>query len=385
MCPYRVFRAVLRDRLGKCVGIAVENVRDQVLGILGNGKVGYTVLETVLIGWLPYPASLFWPNAPSCQPRATYKEHPHLTGTSRIQFRLALFNMPWPYFTARLFGHYPYRDCEVRLEQIEDHPAGYPRFSALMASHASFQLCRRFSHLRARLLLLKQDRIVVLEQQLQEIDKQEQAPLFLGSSRDDTNAERSKTLVDLDKALTDYDNFIERSTRAINSELANPRDVQSLQNWVNGNGCLSWGETEYLTHCNDLQSLADSQDSAVTRSESLVEYALVYLLKYFRNRDKYPNLSRDPEVLVSSTPFVRTLARSMVVTLSVILLALPIIICFLVTSPAARISIITVSLIVFLVILSTFVTRRTSELFIAGATYTTVLVVFVSETSLKAQ
>jgi hypothetical protein len=79
------------------------------------------------------------------------------------------------------------------------------------------------------------------------------------------------------------DSFIERSTRAINSGLANPRDVQSLQNWVNGNGCLSWGETEYLTHCNDLQSLADSQDRAVTRSESLVENALVRMLKYFRN------------------------------------------------------------------------------------------------------
>lgn len=141
---------------------------------------------------------------------------------------------------------------------------------------------------------------MVLEQQLQEIDKQEQAPLFLGSSRDDTNADRSKTLAALDKALEDYgqislvtsreygpantllDSFIERSTRAINSELANPRDVQSLQNWVNGNGCLGWGETEYLTHCNDLQSLADSQDSAVTRSESLVENTLVCILKYFR-------------------------------------------------------------------------------------------------------
>jgi hypothetical protein len=58
--------------------------------------------------------------------------------------------------------------------------------------------------LRARLLLLKQDKLSRLEQQLEKIDTDERAPLFLGSSRDDTNEERSSTLSEIDRALADY-------------------------------------------------------------------------------------------------------------------------------------------------------------------------------------
>lgn len=87
---------------------------------------------------------------------------------------------------------------------MEDYRAGYPQFSALLASHESFQIYRSFTRLRSRLLLLKQDKISQLEQRLDRIDLSETAPLFLGSSRDDRNAERAATLSELDKALEDY-------------------------------------------------------------------------------------------------------------------------------------------------------------------------------------
>lgn len=37
-----------------------------------------------------------------------------------------------------------------------------------------------------------------------EIDAIERAPLFLGSSRDDQNEQRSSTLFEIDRALADY-------------------------------------------------------------------------------------------------------------------------------------------------------------------------------------
>ncbi|KAN0070454.1 hypothetical protein V8E54_011323 [Elaphomyces granulatus] len=49
----------------------------------------------------------------------------------------------------------------------------YPRFSALMAAHDSFQALRRFSNLRTRLLLLSQDRAAQLEKKLDKIDRDE--------------------------------------------------------------------------------------------------------------------------------------------------------------------------------------------------------------------
>ncbi|KAI9771000.1 MAG: hypothetical protein M1840_002704 [Geoglossum simile] len=176
-------------------------------------------------------------------------------------------------------------ESRANIPAVEDYRPGYPRFSALIAAHDSFQICRRFSHLRARLLLLKQDKLSILEQQLEKIDAHESAPLFLGSSRDDKNDERSSTLSEIDRALADYDNFVERNCRMLDGGFAKPRNIRSLQNWVNGNGCLSWEETEYLTHCNDLRSVVPTEDHAMVRFEAWVEDNVVRLLK------KLPNVS----------------------------------------------------------------------------------------------
>lgn len=87
---------------------------------------------------------------------------------------------------------------------VEDYPTGYPRFSALVATQDSFLICRRFSNLRARLLLMKQDRLASLELQLQRIDQEETNLLRLGSNRRDDNAERHTVLQQIDAALEDY-------------------------------------------------------------------------------------------------------------------------------------------------------------------------------------
>jgi hypothetical protein len=95
-------------------------------------------------------------------------------------------------------------EYRANISIVEDYRLGYPRFSALVAAHDSFQICRRFSNLRTRLLLLKQDKLSILEKQLEDIDANERAPLFLGSSRDDRNEERSSTILEIDNALADY-------------------------------------------------------------------------------------------------------------------------------------------------------------------------------------
>jgi hypothetical protein len=86
---------------------------------------------------------------------------------------------------------------------VEDYPAGLPRFASLIGSHPSFSVCRRFSNVRARLLLLKQDKVSLLEKNLMGIDTDEARPLFLGSSRRDANTARIAILAELDAALRD--------------------------------------------------------------------------------------------------------------------------------------------------------------------------------------
>lgn len=61
------------------------------------------------------------------------------------------------------------------------------------------------------------------------------------------------------------------------------RDVESLQNWLDGNGCLAREETAYLTHRQELVSLAPAADSAVLQLEAWVEDKLIRFYSGFRS------------------------------------------------------------------------------------------------------
>ena len=89
---------------------------------------------------------------------------------------------------------------------VERFPLGYPRFCGLIGAHPAFSLSSRFSTVRARLLLLKQERVAELERRLDELDLAEERQLFLGSLQRDQNTARIQVLKELDEALADYGN-----------------------------------------------------------------------------------------------------------------------------------------------------------------------------------
>ena len=60
------------------------------------------------------------------------------------------------------------------------------------------------------------------------------------------------------------------------------KDVQSLQNWLDGTGCLAREETEYLTHQRELVSLAPAGDSALLQLEAWIEDNLIRFYRGFR-------------------------------------------------------------------------------------------------------
>ena len=63
---------------------------------------------------------------------------------------------------------------------------------------------------------------------------------------------------------------------------AQRRDVESLQNWLDGTGCLAREETAYLAHRRELVSLAPVADSAVVQLEAWVEDKLIRFCRGFR-------------------------------------------------------------------------------------------------------
>ncbi|PMD51350.1 uncharacterized protein K444DRAFT_707604, partial [Hyaloscypha bicolor E] len=255
---------------------------------------------------------------------------------------------------------------------VEDYCPGYPRFSALVASHNSFQLCRRFSNLRARLLLLKQDRLSMLERQLAEIDTEETTALFLGSSRCDNNVQRTAVLSDIDVALADYgkllaDEFVERNHRMISFDVAKPRDILNLQNWVKGNACLAREETAYLANGPDLMSMAFSDDLALTRLEAWVEDFLIRFHPRFRGNSSLAG-SRDPHVYIFSGVLLTRLTRTLIIVLLVVLLFVPVIICNALSGITSRIVVIVIASIFFIITLSGLTKANTGAMFVSGAT-----------------
>lgn len=69
---------------------------------------------------------------------------------------------------------------------------------------------------------------------------------------------------------------------------AQRRDVKSLQNWLDGTGCLAREETAYLAHHRELASLAPVADSAVIQLEAWVEDKLIRFYRGFRDVRENP-------------------------------------------------------------------------------------------------
>jgi hypothetical protein len=90
---------------------------------------------------------------------------------------------------------------------VEDYPAGYPQYSALIASYDPFFVFRSFRRLRARSISLKQNELCALEAQLVEVDRSEPSPFFLGTCRGDRNPARAAILAQIDSKLGEYGGF----------------------------------------------------------------------------------------------------------------------------------------------------------------------------------
>jgi len=85
---------------------------------------------------------------------------------------------------------------------------GYQGFSAFLASDNDFLIFRRFGTLTARILLLLQDEITVLEEELEELEALHSSPLSTdahnGSFRQEVLPDRTKILYDIRLNIIQY-------------------------------------------------------------------------------------------------------------------------------------------------------------------------------------
>lgn len=262
----------------------------------------------------------------------------------------------------------------------EDQPAGYPRFSAHVAGDETHQIYRRFSTLRTRLLLSKQDSLSVLETKLDKIDRAEKCKAFLGSKRRDRNQERHNVLFQIEGELAGYDELVERSARVFRYTQARRWDIEGLKKWVEGNGCIAKEESRYLGYGKDLFTFS-SEDDPLSRLERSVENALVPFLRSYYKKQLTENPSPDADVSTPSAFLAKRVARgSMAATVTTVLL-FPMLVCNFLPSLTARVAITAISVMALITMISGFTKARSIEVLAASAVYATVMIVLVTNGS----
>jgi len=141
-----------------------------------------------------------------------------------------------------------------------------------------------------------------------------------------------------------------------------------MQNWIDGNGCISRQETAYLECGADLVSAAGLEDNPWL--EAFVEDCRLAFRKYSATTTAARHdISRDPNVHIFTTSSVRRVVRILLAPFITALLLTPVFICNFVGSLTARIVLVAVATTVFVAVLSSFTRARTVELIVAGATY----------------
>ncbi|KAJ4394316.1 hypothetical protein N0V93_003533 [Gnomoniopsis smithogilvyi] len=261
---------------------------------------------------------------------------------------------------------------------VEDFPEGYPRYSALISSHQSFQVFRRYLRLRTRLLLHKQDELAVLEGKLDEIDRQETKPLFLGNLRRDTNGDRQRLMQQIDTALKEYDTLLERHEKMVVRSPGKSRDITSLKNWTENTACIARDETAYLSCKEDLLSLGDnSMDPFNSILEGPIEDTIIWTKKQTGIGPKN-RISEDSDVHIFSRELITGFARFTIATVLILLLFAPMLLLLSVESTMKQLSISFASCVIFIAIVSSLFRTKAVEVLMAAATYAAVLVVFLT-------
>ncbi|KAI8625882.1 hypothetical protein F5Y19DRAFT_240139 [Xylariaceae sp. FL1651] len=268
---------------------------------------------------------------------------------------------------------------------VDKFRAGYPRYAALLSTHPSFHNFRAFKRLRLRLLLAKQDEIVVLENKLDEIDAAEQRDIFLGCMRLDANTARQEVLRDAKLAMSEYDDMIAQHRNTMALPASSQHEVQNLRNWIDGTGSLGSldrTESSYLQYSGDLVNIAGSGDYFMTYIESAVEECLHWLEIMLARRSPGIQIGRlkatdDHNVLILG-PMLQIICRIVMITVVTLVIMVPTIALLGIASSAGRVVVSVLSSAFFLSIISFLTQARAIEVIFAGASYAAVLVVFTA-------
>ncbi|PSN60376.1 hypothetical protein BS50DRAFT_506667, partial [Corynespora cassiicola Philippines] len=254
---------------------------------------------------------------------------------------------------------------------VESFRPGYPRLAAFFNSDRTLCAFKKFGRLHARTLLYKQDEILELQEQLDELDSNEKTAYFLYTRRQDRNVERQDLMLKIGGKLAEYNTLLEGYYRHLERRRPQESQLQSISNWLEGNKPIVPAESAAYTDWEDLVSPHNPSDYGGL--ERLLESCAIVLKKQGRDQEK----SDDDHIIHYSADRVATISRFLTALLAVATLTIPIAVLYSIEKMESRLWVIVIFTAIFSGALCMTQTRN-FEIFSATAAYCAVMVVFVA-------
>ncbi|KAI1350877.1 hypothetical protein F5Y01DRAFT_284593 [Xylaria sp. FL0043] len=257
---------------------------------------------------------------------------------------------------------------------------GYRRYTEFISSESDLLIFRRFGALNARVCLLLQDKLSLLEQKLFDLDKEYSRrsahPINNGSFRDDIE-ERAVLLDEIAHHLDRYNKFLIQQSKLREYIRAPSRDVKSLRTWHDNHQNVAIDEEEhrYLEEDQDLIRLRSCDKTPLRNwiDNSLTLRTLSVWKKQSRAVPEYDASN----VSYYSNTGMDAFASAVIVFIGASILITPIWILQAIENLQIKLAVITAFILVFLLLLSFVMVSKPFEALGATAAYAAVLMVFI--------
>ncbi|KAK9418030.1 putative DUF6594 domain-containing protein [Seiridium unicorne] len=263
----------------------------------------------------------------------------------------------------------PSHDTMPTDEEIQRKPwkfVGYKSYADFVSSDSDFFILRRFDALNVRISLAMQDKLSVLEEELNALDgrysQREAVDINNGTFRDDME-DREVLLEEVSKHLYRYNKFIMQQSALRQYSKAPRRDIKSIKNWHynHGNAAISAEEQRYLDHSDDLICVAHKDKTPLRRA--LDSSLRLRTLNLWRERGKDESVPQYDMNYVSyySDKRMDQFASIFIMCIGLLMLITPIWILQALEPSKMKLVVITIFVFVFLMVMSFAMVARPFE------------------------
>ncbi|KAI0437797.1 hypothetical protein F4803DRAFT_128555 [Xylaria telfairii] len=268
-------------------------------------------------------------------------------------------------------------------EEVQKQPwkyVGYRRYAEFLSSDSDALIFRRFGTLNARVGLLLQDKVSVLERKLMDLDRdfsrRDADPINNGTFRDDKE-EREALLNEIDYHLNRYNKFLIQQSQLRDYVRAPSRDVKNLRTWHANHQHKAIDEEEhrYLEQDQDLIRLRATDKTPL---RDWIDSSLVLrTLSIWKKKSRVVPEYEASNISYYSDTSIDAFASAMIVFVGASLLITPIWILQAIEKLQIKLGVITAFVLVFLLVLSFAMVAKPFEALGATAAYAAVLMVFI--------